>query len=203
MPEQGPNPPNRSRRGRDGRFFPERASVATMYAVVGCSDCDALRVVEGRPERSECPRCGSSRKFEKLKQFVTTEDPDHAREVRAAMLAKRQGHEDAFADLDSFAEMDRYLDEAGVDDEAYLKASGVDTAAVDAAADRAEQGAGGGQSRKDTVLDALREQDAPTEASVVDYATERGVPAEYVRDALDKLVRRGEVTESGDTYRLL
>ena len=174
-----------------------------MYAVVGCSDCDALRVVEGRPDRSECPRCGTSRKFEKLKQFVTTEDPDHAREVRAAMLAKRQGHEDAFADLDSFAEMDRYLDEAGVDDEEYLEGSGVDTAEVSAAADRAEQGTGGGQSRKETVLEALREQDAPTEASVVDYATERGVPAEYVRDALDKLVRRGEVTERGDTYRLL
>jgi DNA-binding IclR family transcriptional regulator len=53
------------------------------------------------------------------------------------------------------------------------------------------------------VLAALREQDAPTEASVVDYATERGVPAAYVRDALDKLVRRGEVTESDGTYRLL
>jgi hypothetical protein len=174
-----------------------------MYAVVGCSDCDALRVVEGRPERSECPRCGTSRKFEKLKQFVTTEDPDHAREVRAALLAKRQGREDAFADLDSFAEMDRYLDEAGVDDEEYLEASGVDTDAVGAAAARAEQGSGGGQSRKDTVLEALREQDDPTESSVVDYATERGVPAAYVRDALEKLVRRGEVTEHGGSYRLL
>ncbi|AQL43466.1 replication protein H [Halorientalis sp. IM1011] len=174
-----------------------------MYAVVGCSECDALRVVEGRPERSECPRCGTSRKFEKLKQFVTTEDPDHAREVRAAMLAKRQGREDAFADLDSFAEMERYLDEAGVDDEEYLEGSGVDTDEVGAAAARAEQGAGGGRSRKETVLAALREQDEPTAASVVDYATERGVPAAYVRDALEKLVRRGEVTESGGTYRLL
>lgn len=174
-----------------------------MYAVVGCSECDALRVVEGRPERSECPRCGTTRAFSKLKQFVTTDDPDHAREVRAAMLAKRQGHEDAFADLDSFAEMDRYLDEAGVDDEAYLEQSGVDTAAVGAAADRAERGVGGGQSRKETVLAALREQDAPTEASVVEYATERGVPAGYVRDALEKLVRRGEVTERDGTYRLL
>ncbi len=174
-----------------------------MYAVVGCSECDALRVVEGRPERSNCSRCGTSRKFEKLKQFVTTDDPDHAREVRAAMLAKRQGHEDAFADLDSFAEMDRYLDEAGVDEEEYLEESGVDTAAVGAAAARAEQGTGGGQSRTETVLEALREQEAPTEAGVVEYATERGVPAEYVRDALEKLVRRGEVTERDGTYRLL
>lgn len=171
--------------------------------MVGCSECDALRVVEGRPERSECPRCGTTRKFSKLKQFVTTEDPDHAREVRAAMLAKRQGHADAFDDLDSFAEMERYLDEAGVDDAEYLDGVGVDTEAVGAAADRAERGAGGGRSRKETVLAALREQDEPTEASVIEYATERGVPAEYVREALAKLVRRGEVTERGGTYRLL
>ncbi|WP_336002107.1 DUF5817 domain-containing protein [Halorientalis halophila] len=174
-----------------------------MYAVVGCSDCDALRVVEGRPERSECPRCGASRKFETLKQFVTTEDPDHAREVRAALLAKRQGREDAFDDLDSFAEMDRYLDEAGVDDDEYLEASGLDPDAVAAAGDRAGEGSGGGQSRKETVLAALRDRDEPTEEAVLAYATDRGVPAEYVRDALAKLVRRGEVTERDGTYRLL
>jgi len=174
-----------------------------MYAVVGCSDCQALWVVEGRPERSECPRCGTTRQYEKRKQFVTTDDPDHAREVRAAMLAKRQGHEDAFAELDSFAEMDERLDEVGVDDETYLDAAGIDTDAVAAAADRAESGRTGGASRKETVLTALDTLDSPTEDDVVDYATERGVPASYVRDALTRLVRRGEVTETGGTYRRL
>jgi len=174
-----------------------------MYAVVGCSECSALWVVEGRPERSECPQCGTSRQYAKRKQFVTTEDPDHAREVRAAMLAKRQGFEDAFAELDSFAEMDTYLDEVGVDDDEYLDAAGVDTEEVRAAGERIEQGSGGGPSRKDTVMRALRDLDRPTEDDVVAYATERGVPADYVRDALDKLTRRGEVTVSGGTYRLL
>jgi DNA replicative helicase MCM subunit Mcm2 (Cdc46/Mcm family) len=174
-----------------------------MYAVVGCSDCSALWVVEGRPERSECPQCGTTRKYDKRKQFVTTEDPDHAREVRGAMLAKRQGHEEAFADLDSFGEMDQYIDEVGIDDEEYLEESGVDTNAVGEAADRLDQGSGGGQSRKETVMAALRDLDQPTEDEIVTYATERGVPAEYVRDALEKLTRRGEVTESRGTYRLL
>lgn len=175
-----------------------------MYAVVGCSDCSALWVVEGRPERSECPQCGTSRQYAKRKQFVTTDDPDHAREVRAAMLAKRQGHEEAFAELDSFAEMDRYLDEVGVEDEEYLDAAGIDTDEVADAAARAETGtAGGGTSRKETVLAALRDLDDPTEAAVVDYATERGVPAEYARDALSRLSRRGRVTERDGAYRLL
>jgi len=176
-----------------------------MYAVVGCSECSALRVVEGRPERSECPRCGTSKQYAKLKKFVSTEDPDHAREVRAAILAKRQGHEDAFAELDSFAEMDRYLDEAGVSDEEYLDAAGVDVEEVEAAGDRAESGRAstGGGSRKETVLAALRELDDPTEEDIVAYAEKRGVPAKYVERALEKLVRNGEVSESRGTYRLL
>jgi hypothetical protein len=176
-----------------------------MYAVVGCSECSSLWVVEGRPERSECPSCGASKQHAKRKQFVTTEDPDHAREVRAALLAKRQGHEDAFADLDSFAEMDAYLDEAGVGDTEYLEGSGVDVDEVAAAADRAESGRAstGGGSRMETVRTALRELEEPTEEAVVAFATERGVPSDFVTEALQKLVHRGEVTENRGTYRLL
>jgi len=175
-----------------------------MYAVVGCPECSSLWVVEGRPETSQCPTCGQTRAHEKRKQFVTTDDPDHAREVRASMLAARQGHDDAFAELDSFAQLDDRIDEAGIDDETYLESSGVDVDEVDAAAERASDGAGNsGGNRKEVVLAALRESDAPEEAAVVEYARERGVPPEYARRALDKLVRAGRVSESGGTYRLV
>jgi hypothetical protein len=174
-----------------------------MYAVVGCGDCSALWIVEGRPETSQCPRCGTTRAYEKRRQFVTTDDEDHAREVRSSMLATRQDLGDAFAGLDSFAEMDEYVDDAGVDDETYLEQSGVDTAEVAAAAERSGGGAGASQSRKETVEAALRTLDAPDESAVVAYASERGVPESYTRDALRKLVRAGEVTESGGRYRLV
>ncbi len=175
-----------------------------MYAVVGCPECSSLWVVKGRPETSQCPTCGQTRAYEKRKQFVTTDDPDHAREVRASMLAARQGHGDAFAELDSFAQLDDRIEDAGIDDETYLEASGVDSDEVDAAADRATEGEGsGGPSRKETVLAALREHDAPDEATIVEYAEERGVPPEYARRALDKLVRAGRVSESGGEYRPL
>ena len=49
----------------------------------------------------------------------------------------------------------------------------------------------------------MREQDRPDEESVVDYATDRGVPAEAARDLLERLTRRGEVSESRGRYRLL
>lgn len=174
-----------------------------MYAVVGCGECSALWIVDGRPKTSQCPRCGTTRQYEKRREFVTTDDEDHAREVRSSMLATRQDMGDAFAGLDSFAEMDSYVDEAGIDDETYLEASGIDTEAVAAAAERSERGAGGNASRTETVTQALRTLDRPDEAAVTDYASERGVPAEAARTVLRKLVRAGEVTESDGHYRLI
>jgi hypothetical protein len=176
-----------------------------MYAVVGCSDCSALKIVEGRPKTTQCPRCGKRRKFEKLKKFVETDNEDHAREVRSSMLANRQGEGEAFAELDSFTEMEAQVDDAGVSDEDFLEASGIDTDEVAEAAERVENRSAStrGTSRKETVRAALRELDRPTEDEVISFADERGVPAEYVRDALEKLTRRGEVSESRGRYRLL
>lgn len=174
-----------------------------MYAVVGCSECSALWVVEGRPETTQCPRCGSRRQHAKRRKFVETDDEAHAREVRASMLANRQGHGEAFAELDSYAEMERGVEDAGVDDETYLEASGVDPDSVAAAGERAGQGSGGSASRKETVLAALRELETPSEGDVVAYAAKRGVPDEYTRKILTKLVREGRLTESGGSYRLL
>ncbi|MEF8908538.1 MAG: DUF5817 domain-containing protein, partial [Haloarculaceae archaeon] len=161
-----------------------------MYAVVGCGECSALWIVEGDPERTECPRCGTSKKHEYRREFLTTEDEDHAREVRASMLASRQGESDAFAEVGSFAELDAELEAAGVDDETYLEGVGVDTGEVEAAADRAAGGSGSaGRSREETVRAALRELEAPSEAEVTSYAAEHGVSREWAERALEKLVR--------------
>jgi hypothetical protein len=173
-----------------------------MYAVVGCSDCQALWIVEGRPERSECPRCGTSRKYEKRREFVTTDDENHAREVRSSMLAARQDMDDEFADLDSFAELETQVEEAGVDDETYLEASGLDSEEIVEAGER-RTSSGGSRSREEIVRAAIREQSAPTADDVLAYADEHGVDRSYVETALEKLVRAGEATESGGTYRLL
>ncbi|MFT4923571.1 MAG: hypothetical protein ACI8XM_002798 [Haloarculaceae archaeon] len=173
-----------------------------MYAVVGCSECSSLWVVDGRPETSQCPTCGHTRKYAKRKKFVTTEDADHAREVRASMLAARQGHDDAFAELPSFGDLEEQIEDAGIDDETYLEGSGIDSEAVAAAAQR-NQATGDTQSRDEIVREAVRELDAPDEAAVVAYGAERDVPPEYTRRALEKLVRAGEASESGGAYRLL
>jgi hypothetical protein len=175
-----------------------------MYAVVGCRDCGALWVVADRPETTQCPRCGTRRKYAKLKQFVTTDSAEHAKEVRASMLANRQGYGDAFADLDSFAEMEAHLDDAGPDDESYLEASGVDVDAVEAAGERASQGVTSGSADRKTVLkEALDDLDQPTKPAILDYATDRDVPPSAAESTLEKLVAAGEVSESRGEYRLL
>jgi hypothetical protein len=181
-----------------------------MYAVVGCSDCQALWIVEGRPETSECPRCGAQRQYAKRRKFVSTDDEDHAREVRSSILANRQGHGDAFAELDSFAELDEQVDAVGPTDEEYLEGSGLDVDAVAKAGERAESGrgkeggaGGGSRSRQQVVRDAVRDLDDPTEDAVVAYADDHGVPADYTRRALEKLVRAGEATENRGVYRLV
>ena len=174
-----------------------------MYAVVGCSECSALWVIEGRPETTQCPRCGSRRKFELRRKFVETEDADAAREVRASMLAERQDLGEAFDGLDSYAEMEARVEEDVIDDDTYLESKGVDSDAAAAAGQRATEGAGGSTSREEIVRNALAELDAPDEDSIVAYATERGVPDEYARRALQSLVRSGEVSENGGRYRRL
>jgi hypothetical protein len=174
-----------------------------MYAVVGCSDCSALWVVDGRPERTQCPRCGTTRQYEKRRKFVTTDDEDHAREVRSSMLATRQDEGEAFAELDSYAELEESVEEAGIDDESYLDRAGLDSEAVAEAGQRASQGEGGSDSRPEVVRGVLRERDAPDAETVVECAAQRGVPPEATRDVLERLRRRGEVVETGGGYRLL
>ncbi|WP_459193013.1 DUF5817 domain-containing protein [Halosimplex sp. J119] len=173
-----------------------------MYAVVGCSECSMLWIVEGRPETSQCPRCGKTRQHAKRKKFVSTDEEDHAREVRASMLANRQGHGEAFAELDSFAEMETQLDEVGPSDAEYLEGSGLDAEAVTEAGERVTE-TSSSKSRKEIVREALRELDEATEDGVVEYARERGVDADYTRTALEKLVRAGEATENRGVFRPL
>ncbi|MFP4530001.1 MAG: DUF5817 domain-containing protein [Halodesulfurarchaeum sp.] len=171
-----------------------------MYAVVGCSNCQALWIVEGRPETTSCPRCRTRHEFDRLKQFVRTEDRAEAREVRTAMLASAQGREEAYEKLDSIGAMEAALDSAGVDDEEYLAEHGIDPEAIAAAGER---DAGGSKSRRDRILEAIDSLEEPTEESVIEYASQRGVPADAVRTALEKLAREGTIVRGPSGYRRL
>jgi folylpolyglutamate synthase/dihydropteroate synthase/DNA-directed RNA polymerase subunit RPC12/RpoP len=173
-----------------------------MYAVVGCSECQNLWIVEGRPESSECPRCGHRRSFDKRRQFHSTEDADEAREARAALLANRQGYGDAFDQVDSFGDLEGAVEQSGIDDETYLEGSGLDAEEVAAAGERASE-CSDSKSREEIVREALRELETPGTTEVVAYAGEHGIDSDHVERALQKMVRAGEVSESRGVYRLV
>lgn len=173
-----------------------------MYAVVGCSECQSLWIVHGRPETTSCPRCGSRHQFDRLRKFVTTEEKGEAMEVRAAMLASQQGKGAAYEDLESLGDMEGILEDVGIDDGEFLAAKGVDPEAVSAAGDAVTAGRPR-KSRRERVLDALRELEEPTEEGIIAYATDRGVPRAYVTSALEKLSRQGEITRTEDGFRLV
>ncbi|ADD06484.1 uncharacterized protein Nmag_2931 [Natrialba magadii ATCC 43099] len=174
-----------------------------MYAVVGCSECSNLWIIEGRSETTQCPRCGARRPYERRKKFVETDDANHAREVRASMLANRQGQGEAFAELESFEVLESNVADGVVDDTEYLAESGLDVDEVEAAGDRDPRGSTRSGSKKEIVERALAELDSPTEDEIISYAGERGVSAGYVQRALEKLTRQGTVSESRGEYRLL
>jgi len=175
-----------------------------MYAVVGCTECGTLWLLSD-PDESEtatCPGCGRRHQTRKLRRFAETDNREEARQVRSAILARKRGEGDALDDLDTVAEMERQVEDAGVDDREYLEASGLDAAEVEAAGDVSDR-SGSSRSRVEIVRGALEELERPTEEEVVAYAARHGVSGDSARDLLTKLRRRGDVSESGGEYRLL
>lgn len=167
-----------------------------MYRVVGCRNCQSLWTVEGRPETTQCPRCRTRYRFEKLRSFAETETSDAAARIRSSMLAKR-AEDGEFVDPN-----DIDIETVGMDDSDFLAASGVDPDAVAEAEERTER-TGRSRSRKQVVLDGLEELDEPTRAELVEYAVTAGIDESAVERLLEKLHRAGKVTRTDCGYRKL
>ena len=176
-----------------------------MYAVVGCNNCSMLWLLTdpGSADSAQCPRCERTHQTSKLKRLFESEDRSAAREARSALLAKKQGDSEAFADVAHVSELEQQAEDAGIDDREYLEESGIDADSVAAASETARETAG---SHDEIVREAVREaggEDRPTESEIVDYAADRGVPEEKTSKLLEKLCRMGDASESRGRYRLL
>ena len=175
-----------------------------VYAVVGCSDCSGLWIVENprAQETATCARCGARPRTEALRRLFEADDRETAVEARGTMLARRAGEGESFGAVEAD---DAAAAAAGLDDDEFLAASGLDPDEVAAAGDRAERGSGsaGSGDRASVVRAALDELDEPSADEAASYAAERGVPADAARDLLDRLYERGELRRVGDGYRPL
>lgn len=171
-----------------------------MYAVVGCRECRALWLVEGRPDTTRCPRCGTRRKFDRLRKLAETDDQVEARRARSALLSARQD-DDASSTTNQSDQTTGNRQNQGrgpcqppVEGTAGSpRVGGTETTAHPPS----------GSSRVDVIRTALRVLESPDEAAVVSYATDRGIDPDAAADVLRQLVRSGEVTRQENCYRLV
>lgn len=170
-----------------------------MYAVVGCTECQSLWVIEEGSDTATCPRCGKRHRTDKLRHFAEATEADDAREARAALVVNRRDAGDA---APSFGDLEASIEAEVVEDEALLEAAGIDPEAVAEAGERAS-GGGGSRSKREIVLDAFEAHDEPTAVEIREYAGAHGVSREYVDRALRKLEGRGEIVETAGGYRRL
>lgn len=169
-----------------------------MYAVVGCTECSSLWVIEVGSDSATCPRCGKRHRTERLRHFAETQEADDAREARAALVANRR---DAGDDAPSFGDLEASIEGDVVADEERLEAAGIDPDAVAEAGERASESARESRSQREIVLDAFEVHDEPAPDAVRTYAAEHGVSREYVDRVLRKLERSGEIVETATGYR--
>ncbi len=173
-----------------------------MYAVVGCTGCGGYWLLTDplAQDSATCPTCGKTHQTEKLRTFHESESRAEAVEARSALLADKHDESDQFAEVADAGTMERAIEdgETGVGEREYLERSGLD---ADEVAEAGDVSGGGSRSRDEIVRDAVESADDRT--AILSYATDHGVPESAAEDLLDKLRRRGEVTEAGGTYRLL
>ena len=177
-----------------------------MYAVVGCNACSNLWLVRDlrSSETAKCSRCGKTHQTAKLKRLFESDDRDAAREARSALLAKKRGESEAFAAVEHVSELERAVEDAGIDDRTYLEGAGLDADAIDEAAARSlENGGDTGQPREAIVREAVTTVDDPTREHIIAHAAEHGVPADAAEKLVTALTQRGELTKSEGRYRLL
>lgn len=171
-----------------------------MYAVVGCTDCGSYWLVTD-PKASDsatCPTCGRRHQTKKLRTFYESEDREAAREARAALLAKKHGESESFAEVAHVSELEVQVEDSGLSAEEYLKESGLDPNEVQEAGDTSTERS---RSRDEKVRDAVRE--GGTESEIVSRAVEDGVPRDAATKLLEKLRQQGEVIQSGGELRLV
>lgn len=176
-----------------------------MYAVVGCTNCSMLWLLADpdSADSAACPRCETTHRTEKLKRFFESDDRAAAKEARAALLAKQQGDSETFAEVAHVSELEAQAEKAGIDDQEYLEASGIDADSVAAAAESTDSGASSDDEIVRKAVKQAGDDDRPTDTEIVAYAADRGVPREKAERLLEKLCRAGDASESRGRYRLL
>lgn len=164
-----------------------------MYSVVGCRKCEALWIVEDRPETTQCTRCRKRYQFKKLTKFAQSSDLGTIQQQRSKMLADR-------------SEDGQYIDPAqisvsdtGIDDEEYLSQQGLDLDLVDELTTNDQTVPF--KDTKQIILEAIENLDTPTFESICQYAQDREITRTTCEEFLEKLRMEGTLIKQNGRYR--
>ncbi len=88
-------------------------SAPARFAVVGCSTCQDVWILEDRHEHetATCPQCGATHATTQLRALAQHDDLDVIRELRARIGAQRAGYGDAYGRMDDYAALEEHAQE--------------------------------------------------------------------------------------------
>jgi len=175
-----------------------------VYIVVGCSDCESVKIAKRDHETTVCNKCQSQIDLGKARKIYSTDDLEEAKEARSMAIARRQG----FGGIaDEIAEEGIVSEEVTerLGEEEMMEEEGVDTEAVEEAGDVSRETTDAeSKPQKRIVKDAVENLDEPTDEDIAGYAEERGVGREKAFDIVDKLCMEGEAMRTREgVVRLL
>ncbi|MFP4632729.1 MAG: DUF5817 domain-containing protein [Halobacteriales archaeon] len=175
-----------------------------MYSVVGCSECESVKIVPGGSQTVVCNRCQAQIQMGSARVIFESDDLEAAKEARSVALAKRNGFDYL---VEEIVERDVVQEDVSeqVASEALLEKEGVDVEETEEAGD-VERPKTDGESKPQVriVRDAIEFLDSPTDADVRAFAVDRGVPAEKVEEIVDRLCMEGEAMRTSEgVVRLL
>jgi len=175
-----------------------------VYIVVGCSDCESVKIATEGNETTVCNKCQSQIDLKKARRIFRSDDLEEAKEARSMALARRQGFGGIAEEIAEEGIVSDTVTERLGEDE-LMEEEGVDTEAVEEAGD-VSRDATDGESKPQAriVKDAVEFLDEPTDDDIAEFAEERGVGHEKAFEIVDKLCMEGEAMRTREgVVRLL
>ncbi|MCX2819532.1 hypothetical protein EGH25_09240 [Haladaptatus sp. F3-133] len=163
-----------------------------MYKVVGCSNCESVKIAVEDDEKTVCNRCQNQIDVADARAIFRSENLEEAKEARSMALARQQGF-DGIADeiVEGGIVSENVGDRFGEDE--LMEDRGIDTDAVEEAGEvNRETTDGDSKPQTRIVKDAVEFLDEPTDEDVAEFAEERGVDRDKAFELVDKLCMEGE-----------
>ncbi len=194
-----------------------------MYTVIGCTDCDSVKIIREGVKSTVCNRCQTQLIRGQAEVIFSSNDLEEAKEARSVAMAQRNGFDYLVEEMvDKEVVKDNVTTEVA-DEELLENAKDEESAGVkepheapsvagspteeeispteEEIDNQPEKQAIGDESedpKKRIVMDGIEFLDEPKDEDIIEFAKERGVEKEYTVEIVDKLCMNGEAMRTRD-----